>query len=324
MEEENFKIETYYKPLGKSWSVGIIIFLLGFTLLGSVIAIANVLVTNWLASVIFTGIAAPLTGLILAAAARLFIHIGKIRNVKLSLILILICFFIPITYVRLATVDAQEHIYQLLYADYAAAGEIDSVSESQLYNETLPYMPEFVFEYIKNPVDVIESLKIINSMGAWNMVGFSTEAYTGIALWGLWTAEAILMLLPLLFAAKTSKQPFDEQSNKWMKDIVSKSRLVYFKEEEIENLKKDLENGNIECILNREKDTRHNQAVFSYIKFFKVKKENCGYISVWNQEILSAFKKDLYTDNDLTQKEIIPPIIIGKENVDKIETYMNS
>ena len=105
------------------------------------------------------------------------------------------------------------------------------------------------------------------------------------------------------------------------KEIKLKGKLAFFNEDYAE-IRAQIENKNYDSILKRPREVRFDQAVFGYVKIYKSKGKNSGYISIWNQSVKK--NKDLYTERDIIQKQIVPPIMVGKEMADKIEERLKN
>jgi len=127
----------------------------------------------------------------------------------------------------------------------------------------------------------------------------------------------IIIVIGFFIAFLILKRPFDIQKNIWAREIKLPGKLAYYNKEEYEDVCKRIESRDYSPILERPREVRYNQAVFGYVKIYKVGKENTGYISLWNQSVKK--EKALYTERDVKHEQVVKTIMIGKDNVDNIE-----
>ncbi|MFV0401072.1 MAG: hypothetical protein ACK5LX_10695, partial [Oscillospiraceae bacterium] len=137
---------------------------------------------------------------------------------------------------------------------------------------------------------------------------------------------AIIALTILLFpqtAAKRADQPYSEERGRWMKKAYSVGRFEFFDDSEMPALHAALEQGDISPLLNRPRNTRHNSAHYAFLTFYKIGKEQSGYVGVENASH-RHIRGNEYNANEVDYKDVIPPINIGMEKAQELEQSINA
>lgn len=163
-----------------------------------------------------------------------------------------------------------------------------------------------------SPGNVIASMIIISDFGAWEVFGTTP---TGLPLFGIWLAEAGIIVGVSAFIARqnTAVVPFCEDCQKWAKEVIVTEQLEYV--ENPEELKKQLETGNINGLLEAPKSSTTR-------RFSSVIVHSCE--GCQDKHHLTVSRTIVTLDDDGKDESetevVLENLIIDKESYDQIFT----
>lgn len=288
-----------YKPSGKFNPVLLPICIIVATLL----SMLSTAVAAWIGIWIYP----PYVGMVMVALSAFLSHwfynfaiaSSHTRNKTVARISILVSSLVVIYY-HLASVIAV-----LKVVDLEAAG-----IDPGLYIE-------------KAPVLLILPFTMLGDLGLF--VADVKEDFVGSGVpWLIYFA--VIALVVLFFpqtAAKRANQPYSEERGRWMKKVYSVGRFEFFDDSEIPAISAALEQGDIFPLLNWPRNTRHNSAQYAFLAFYKIGKEQSGYVGVENISH-RHIRGNEYNANEVNYINIVPPVNIGVEKALELERSINA
>ena len=180
----------YYQESGNINTPGLIAAYILYLAVTLVLGYAYTVFSLFIPFIYFTFIATIGFSLLLGLMCRLMIRMTHNRNKKSQMI-------------QAVIVGVLANYFQwTAYIAFAYSGEIPSFTEFLS-----------AISWIVIPVNFIEALVEINSIGLWSVFGIP---FNGFALAFVWLLEAfIIMAGPVLAVRKAVPQPYSEASSKW-------------------------------------------------------------------------------------------------------------
>jgi len=267
-------MEQKYTPQGHASPSGILItFILGI-LASLLLPLFYIVLARLIPNIWFIAICALLLGLGLGFFVDFGIKTGKVRNLKVAVIVATFCGLLAF-YTQWVFFDA------IMYSRKGFSFNQSGADISQLMSD--------IFFLFTHPVTLFKEIVALNAVGTFRIE--STDAISGVLLWLIWAGEFLVIVGSTIIVVANGqvKKPYSELNDEWM--ILRKNfNCIPFVNDKI-NLLQQIQNRNFDVL--RNDPTVLGQPDYAEVLVYESNGDPTKFISVLNVNNPSDKKKNV-------------------------------
>lgn len=252
-----------YKPSGKASVVGILTALF-LGIVGAIFtSLLYIVINKIIPNIWFAAITAGFFGFLVGSAVNFGIKLGKIRNMKIALLLAVFSGLFAI-YMQWVIFDV------LILSEKGFTFNLNSEDIEILFKDFI-----LVFTH---PNILINDIIVLNQYGTFSIE--SGNPISGILLWAVWFGEFLVIIIPAIFIVKNGvvSEPFSEVEDKWMEKRNDSIVISYVPDKD--KLIREFDSNNFE-VLNR-RISKYDSETYAEVIVYELPKESLQYITINN------------------------------------------